>query len=117
MLTQIDNSPSTSPRPVRFYRTTDGGQNWTLGNDGVSGPLDLAYLSPDGTGFIIQSRFKVSGDIAFQIGHLYHITTDGGLTWFPLRKTDGDCGYGRFLKEIVPGVVMSVGQQTVVLTK
>ena len=80
VLTQINNSPSTSPRPVKFYRTTDGGRSWTLGDDGVSGPLDLAYLSSDGTGFIIQPRFEVSGDIAFQIGHLYYITTDGGLT-------------------------------------
>ena len=99
-----------------LYRTEDGGRQWGP----VAGPAperDLAYLTPQGRGIIMNYRYEIiGGDVISPIGMHVYSSTDAGLTW-DLLKVDGSCGVNGELWNIAPGVLMGIGPETFLLER
>lgn len=71
----------TTTQEGKIYKTSDGGQNWTLLNSGTTVPLNTVVFLNETVGYVFGGESSCSPYPCEVFGSLALKTVDGGKTW------------------------------------
>lgn len=86
-------------------RSTNGGQQWTLSSNGLTGTSVYSVIAVSATEFLATSNGIAEGTVAV------HRSTDAGLNWSRVDTGEGLVGAGRLLRNPQGGLIILWGNR------